>query len=66
MSHIVGVPKDVLDSLILKCKDYENTLEKIKSANCPNYVAHPQSVWWGIHVQELANKVLLKYKEVNV
>jgi len=33
-------------------------LEKIKNANCPTYCAHPQSVWWEIHVQSIAKAAL--------
>lgn len=35
-------------------------LERIASAKCPKYVAHPQSVWFDIHVQDIARQALSK------
>lgn len=33
-------------------------LQKIAEAKCPPYMAHPQSVWWDIHIQPIARAAL--------
>lgn len=41
-----------------------DALKEISIADCPKYVAHPQSVWWEIHVQPVAEKALARIEEV--
>lgn len=38
-------------------------LRKIAKADCPSYVAHPQSVWWIEHVQSIAREALAAGEE---
>lgn len=40
----------------------EKALEKIAEADCPSYMAHPQSVWFDAHVVKLAREALAEIR----
>lgn len=53
---------DEIAKLEAENAELKEALRRIASADCPNYVAHPQSVWWEIHFRDKARDLLVKYE----
>ncbi len=47
-----------LQKLIGEAADKLDAIDKITRIDCPNYMAHPQSVWWEIHWADPIKRIL--------
>lgn len=55
--------KDMENRLLPLLEKVVEIMNQIGLARCPNYIAHPQSVWFDEHVQQKAREFLLSFSE---
>lgn len=60
MKERINVLQSERDQLKQSLAEAEELILYVSNADCPNYMAHPQSVWWDIHVVEKAREYLAK------
>lgn len=53
-----------LEAVKAELDEAREVIDQVAKADCPKYMAHPQSVWWQIHVVEKARAFNEKYPKL--